>query len=237
MHGSIRLYVDAPLFEGAEISASANQAHYLGSVMRRAAGDPVYLFNGVDGEWLARIAMIRKDRAGFTAERQQRALEPEPDLWLAFALLKRDATDLVAEKATELGASAILPIMTERTNAARANIDRLRTIATEAAEQCERLTVPTIAEPVRLFDLLGGWPVARPLVAAIERSDSQPPPRFRSDQPCGLLIGPEGGFTPAELDVLRATPFVVKASLGPRVLRAETAAIVGLALIQARAGG
>ncbi len=236
MPGSIRLFVDAPLHPEAEVAATPGQAHYLGAVMRRGVGDAVVLFNGVDGEWQARIAAIRRDRASFVAERRTRAQAGEPDIALAFALLKRDATDLVVQKATELGASAILPVLTERTNAGRVNADRLRAIAVEAAEQCERLTVPRIAEPVRLPEMLAAWPAGTPLFAAVERLRAGGRLEF-DGRPAGLLIGPEGGFTPLELDVLRASPFVVMASLGPRVLRAETAAIVGLALMQDRIGG
>lgn len=234
MSGSIRLHVAAPLHAGAEIAATPGQAHYLATVMRRAVGETVLLFNGADGEWEARILGLRRDRARLSAERQVRPQAAEPDIWLAFALLKRDATDLVAGKATELGASALLPVMTERTNAGRVNVDRLRAIAAEAAEQCERLSVPRVAEPRRLPDLLADWR-DRPLVAATERADA--PPIRPAAGPVALLVGPEGGFAPTELDALRRHPLVTAASLGPRILRAETAAIVGLALLQAPAGG
>ena len=235
MSGSIRLHVAAGLRDGAELDATAAQAHYLGSVMRRGAGNLVRLFNGVDGEWQARILSLRRDRARLGVESLVRPQVPEPDLWLVFAALKRDATDLLAQKATELGASALLPVFTERTNAARLNEARLLTIATEAAEQCERLTLPRIAPPRRLADLLGEWPADRVLVAAIERHDAPPVPSLAG--PAALLVGPEGGFTGAELDALRSCPFVVPASLGVRILRAETAAIVGLALLQTPRGG
>ncbi len=232
MPGSIRLFVNAPLAAGAEIAASPGQAHYLATVMRRAAGTIVHLFNGVDGEWQARLATLRRDRAVLTVETRLRAQTPEPDLWLAFALLKRDATDLVVQKATELGVAEIIPIITERTQAERVNSARLAAIATEAAEQCERLTVPVLHPPRRLSALLAGWPEPRLLFVAAERSGSPGPPTTR--EPTGLLVGPEGGFTEAELDAIRAHPFSVTVSLGPRILRAETASIVGLALLQAR---
>jgi 16S rRNA (uracil1498-N3)-methyltransferase len=232
MSGSIRLFVSAPLAEGTTVHATQGQAHYLGTVMRRGPDAPVRLFNGADGEWQARIATIKRDRAVLTVETQLRAQAAEPGPWLVFALLKRDATDLVAQKATELGVSALLPVTTERTNAERVNAARMSAIATEAAEQSERLTVPRVAPVQRLPDLLARWPAERRLFAAIERSNAIP---LRPDPTPGvaaLLVGPEGGFSAAELDALRARPFVVPVSLGPRVLRAETASIAGLALLQ-----
>ena len=235
MTPSIRLYVPAPLSEGAEIAAGDGQAHYLGVVMRRGVGDAVLLFNGTDGEWRATIAAIKRDRATFTVAAQTRPQLPEPDLWLAFAPLKRDATDLVVQKATELGAAAILPVITARTNAARVNTERFAAIAAEAAEQCERLSVPRIAEPVAFERLLRDWPPERRLVLAAERAEAAPIRPVTG--PVALMIGPEGGFTPQELDLAARHPFVHMVSLGPRILRAETAAIVGLALLQASSGG
>jgi 16S rRNA (uracil1498-N3)-methyltransferase len=155
---------------------------------------------------------------------------PEPDLWLAFALLKRDSTDLVVQKATELGVAALYPVITARTNAQRVNLARFHAIATEAAEQSERLTVPAIHEPRPLAALLQSWPADRRLVVAAERT--QAPPIVAAQHPAALLIGPEGGFAPAELDALRRHPLVTLMSLGPRILRAETAAIAGLARLQ-----
>jgi 16S rRNA (uracil1498-N3)-methyltransferase len=230
-----RLFVRAALQAGADVTATPAQAHHLGTVLRRAAGDAVRLFNGIDGEWLARVTVLRRDRCEVAIEARIRAQAPEPDLWLVFAPLKRDATDLVVEKATELGAAVLLPVLTERTNAARVNTARLAAIATGAAEQSERLMVPRIAEPERLPSLLAAWPVGRVLVAALERREA-PPVRPRAG-PGALLVGPEGGFTPAELDLLHRHAFVEPVSLGPRVLRADTAAIVGLALLQAPVGG
>lgn len=226
-----RLFVAAPLATGATIAATSGQAHYLGTVLRCNAGDPVRLFNGHDGEWQARIAELRRDRLALSVEKQLRQQEPDPDLWLAFALLKRDATDLVVQKATELGASALWPTITERTNAARLNETRLTAIATEAAEQCERLTVPVLHPLCRLPDLLAQWPPDRKLYAAIERIDAAKPKPARD--PAALLVGPEGGFTPAELDAMLRHPFVTAVGLGPRILRAETACVAGLALLQA----
>jgi 16S rRNA (uracil1498-N3)-methyltransferase len=230
MTGSIRLFVDAPLTLGETIAASAAQAHYLGTVMRRGIGDAVRLFNGRDGEFEARIGLLRRDRAELRVERLSRVQTEEPDLWLLFALLKRDATDLVVQKATELGVSALHPVITERCNTHRMNAGRLHAIAVEAAEQCERLTVPVLHEPRPLQEVLAEWTPERRLVAALERSEA---PRIAAVRGrTGLLVGPEGGFSPAELEALRAHPFVTPVSLGPRVLRADTACIVGLALLQ-----
>ncbi len=233
MTGSIRLFTTQTLEEGAELAATPEHAHYLGSVMRRGVGDSVLLFNGRDGEFQATISALKRDRAAFEIVRQTRQQTTDPALTLVFALLKRDTTNLVIEKATELGATQILPVFTERTNAARLNLDRAAAIAREAAEQCERLSVPVITPPVRLFDLLGSWPSDRVLSVAMERSNAARP--RKSAFPAALLIGPEGGFTPLELDAMQRLPFVEPIGLGARILRAETAAIVGLALLQAAA--
>jgi 16S rRNA (uracil1498-N3)-methyltransferase len=235
MAASIRLFVSPPLHAGARIEAAAPQAHYLRTVMRREPGDAITLFNGADGEWLAHIVMLRRDSAALVVDRLLRPQVPEPDLWLLFAPLKRDATDLLVQKATELGVAVLTPVLTERVNTARVNLDRLAAIATEAAEQSGRLTVPHIDHPRRLADVLASWPSPRALVVAVERVDG---PEVRASRgPAALLVGPEGGFAPTELDALLRHPFVQPATLGPRILRAETAAIVGLALLQARSGG
>lgn len=228
MPGSIRVFVEHPIAEGAAIPATAEQAHHLGTVLRRSPGDKVLLFNGIDGEFEATIEALRRDRGAFRAENRTRPQRTEPELILVFALLKRDATDLVVEKATELGVTDIRPVVTERTNATRPNLERLRAIARAAAEQCERLAVPRIAEPTRLPDLLAGWTGPR-LAAALERSAAARP--ARATGPAALLVGPEGGFSPAERTLLARFPFVEPIGLGPHVLRAETACIAGLALL------
>ena len=233
MPGSIRLFVDAPLLPGDTIAATPQQAHYLGAVMRRGPGDTVHLFNGCDGEFFSTIETIRRDRAILRVDQPLRPQAPEPDLWLAFALLKRDATDLVVQKATELGVAALLPVITERSNTHRVNAARLAAIAIEAAEQCERLTIPRLDATRTLDALLSDWPVDRRLFVAAERTDA--PHITPSPTKSALLVGPEGGFAPAELDAMRARPFVTPVSLGPRILRAETACIAGLALLQAPA--
>ncbi len=199
--------------------------------MRRAVGDTIHLFNGRDGEWVGRIAALSRSQATFAAETLLRPQSEDADLWLMFAVLKRDATDLVVQKATELGVSALLPVFTERTNAGRVNLDRLRSIAIEAAEQSERLTVPEIRPAKQLYESLAAWPAERGLFVALERADAQP--LMPAPGAAGLLIGPEGGFGPRDHTLLDRCRFVRPVSLGPRILRAETAAIVGLALLQA----
>jgi 16S rRNA (uracil1498-N3)-methyltransferase len=231
----IRLHVEATLAAGETIEATEGQAHYLGGVMRRAIGDTISLFNGRDGEWASRVASLSRGKATFAVETPTRPQTPDTDLWLMFAVLKRDTTDLVVQKATELGVSTLLPVFTERTNVGRVNLDRFRAIAIEAAEQCERLTVPVFRPARHLHDSLADWPVDRALFVALERADAQP--LTPSLGPAGLLIGPEGGFGPRDLTVLDRCRFVRPVSLGPRILRAETAAIVGLALLQAPAWG
>ena len=234
MTGSIRLYVTAPLAAGEIVPASAAQAHYLATVMRRSAGDTVRVFNGRDGEFRGRIEILRRDRAALRIEQQVRAQAPESDIWLLFALLKRDATDLVVRAATELGVADLCPVITEHSNTHRMNAERLSTIAIEAAEQCERLTIPRLHPLSPMTARLADWPSGRRLFATLERSDA--PPLSPEAGPTALLVGPEGGFAPAELDVLRVHPFVTAVSLGPRILRAETACIAGLALLQGMRG-
>ena len=240
MTGSIRLYVTASLAAGEIVQASAAQAHYLATVMRRSVGDTVRVFNGRDGEFSGRIEALRRDRAALRIEQQVRAQVEEPDVWLLFALLKRDATDLVVRAATELGVADLHPVITERSNTHRMNAERLSAIAIEAAEQCERLTIPRLHPLFPMSARLVDWPSGRRLFATLERSDaphlSPAPVRLADPGPAALLVGPEGGFAPAELDVLRAHPFVTAVSLGPRILRAETACIAGLALLQGMRG-
>jgi 16S rRNA (uracil1498-N3)-methyltransferase len=240
MKPAARLYVEAPLAPGAAIPLSEGQAHYLRSVLRLEPGRRVLLFNGRDGEWLADLTQLRKSGAAATAVSQRRAQAPEPDLWLLFAPIKGDRVDYVAEKATELGASRLQPVMTRHTVVARVNVERLRARAVEAAEQCERLTVPEVAEPLPLRQVLQGWPAERRLFACAEAGPARPLAEALAQAPrtapSGLLAGPEGGFSPDELDLLRELAFVTAVGLGPRLLRADTAAIAALALWQALAG-
>lgn len=234
-----RLFVDAPLAAGVAVPLSQPQAHYLGTVMRARPGEAVAVFNGRDGEWRAEIDELGRKAGTLTVAAPLRPQVAEPDLWLLFAPLKKDATDMVVEKATELGASRLVPVMTENTNASRINTERARANAMEAAEQCERLTVPEVAEPAPLARVLAEWDAARPLLVADETGGGEPLAAAAArvgGATLGVLIGPEGGFSQSELDLLRRTPFVLPVGLGPRVLRAETAALAALAVLQAVAG-
>ncbi|HEV7367459.1 16S rRNA (uracil(1498)-N(3))-methyltransferase [Arenibaculum sp.] len=234
-----RLYVEEPLAEGAAVGLDAERSHYLRTVLRLERGAQVALFNGRDGEWLARIDAIGKGWCSLAVLRRTRAQEPHPDLWLLFAPIKRARIDTVAEKASELGCSVIWPVLTRHTDVARVNLDRLRANAVEAAEQCERLSVPELREPERLDRVLAAWPAGRHLLLCAEAGNATPvaeaAARLRG-APAAVLVGPEGGFAQDELDGLRALPFVVPVGLGPRVLRADTAAIAALACWQALAG-
>jgi 16S rRNA (uracil1498-N3)-methyltransferase len=228
---SIRLFIDAPLTESTQVPLEAAQSHYLSNVMRLQPGDTLRLFNGVTGEWQADVAQISRKQAVLNVRHQTRTPEREPDCWLCFALLKRQKTDLVVEKATELGAAVIQPVVTARTQADHVNLERLRAIAVEAAEQCERLVVPEIREPVPLVRLMQTWPTRKLYVADERRDAAVLHPESGAAGPRALMIGPEGGFTGAELAGIATTPQVTRVSLGRRILRAETAAIAGLALL------
>ncbi|MGK7865637.1 16S rRNA (uracil(1498)-N(3))-methyltransferase [Falsiroseomonas sp. E2-1-a20] len=232
-----RLFIEAPLAEGLVVEAAPGQAHHIGTVLRRGPGDAVLLFNPRDGEWDATIEAIRKDRARFALGARVRPPAAEPEVRLLVAALKREAMDWLVEKAAELGATLIQPVLTQRSVADRANVARLSAIARGAAEQCERLAVPVVAEAVPLHRVLDAWDGVK-LVVAMERSLAAPPRALDlpAGAPLALLVGPEGGFTAAELDDLRRRPFVVPAALGPRILRAETAAVAGLAALQALRG-
>lgn len=235
----IRLFVDATLSADGSVALSRDQAHYLGTVMRRQAGNGLLLFNGRDGEWQASIEEISKRGGTLSLVRQTRPQDVPPDLWLLFAPVKRARLDFMAEHATELGVSALLPVMTERTNAARVNETRLRANAIEAAEQSGRLTVPEIRSAERIERLLTGWEEGRVLFFGDESGGGAPATEAFAtarDVPAAILIGPEGGFAPRELERLAALPFARGISLGPRILRAETAAIAALTLFQAVAG-
>ena len=235
----IRLFIPHDLTAGAELALERDQSHYLASVMRQGVGDEVALFNGRDGEWRCSITVVTKRAVGLRAEAQTRPQATGPDLDLVIALIKRSRLETVAEKAAELGARRVLPVVTERTNADRVRVERLTAIATEAAEQTGRLDVPQVLEPVKLAALLKAWDPARRLLFSDEAGDALPVNAALEGQaagPWGILIGPEGGFSPRERDLIRAQSFAVPASLGPRILRADTAAISALTLWQAALG-
>ncbi len=233
--GKVRLFVEAPLGESARVAPTPQQAHYLLHVMRAREGERVSLFNGRDGEWLAKIADVSRRSCTLACERQAAPQEAECDLWLCFAPIKKTPADYLAQKATELGVSILQPVFTRRTIVERVNSERMRANAIEAAEQSGRLTVPQVREPVALPTLLSGWPASRRLLFCDEGGA---PPILEAigkaaGDPCAILTGPEGGFDPEERAMIRALPATVPASLGPRILRADTAALAGLAIWQA----
>src|SRR4051812_34934489 len=219
-----RLFVRSPLSESAAVELDATQANYLGNVLRLGVGAELLLFDGSSGEWLAHIAEAGKKRMMLTVERQTREPEEIPDVWLAFAPVKRAQTDWLVEKATELGAARLMPVMTRRTVAERVKLERLNAIAVEAAEQCGRTRLPQIDDPVTLAQLLEQRDPERMLYFADEAGGEAAAKAFKPG-PAQLLIGPEGGFADEERSAIRAAPNGVAISLGPRILRAETAAL------------
>ncbi|MGE0828704.1 MAG: 16S rRNA (uracil(1498)-N(3))-methyltransferase [Hyphomonadaceae bacterium] len=246
---SPRLLMDEPLNSGAQLDLPIERARHLTTVLRLAPGAQVRVFNARDGEWTAHIERADKRGAILAVEAQVRAASPTPDLDLLFAPVKRHATDLIVEKAAELGARRIRPVLTQRTIAETVRTDRLALIAREAAEQTERFDAPEILPPAPLARALDGWEPSRRLIYADESGDDlsqawggaagRAPPllsalsQLQQETKLALLIGPEGGFDPAERRMLRALSFVTPVSLGPRILRAESAVIAGLAVIQA----
>jgi len=229
-----RLFVRAALAEGVAVALDSGQANYLGNVLRLKEGAELLVFDGQSGEWLAHIAEAGKKRMTLTVERRTRPAEAMPDVWLAFAPVKRAQTDWLVEKATELGAARLIPVMTRRTVAERVKLERLEAIAIEAAEQCGRTVLPEIAEPVTLKQLLAGSG-DRTLYFADEAGGEPAAAAFKPG-PATILIGPEGGFTDDERAAIRAAPNAIAISLGPRILRAETAALAALAACMAVAG-
>ena len=233
----IRLFVRHDLSEGAELELDEGQSRYLGAVMRLSAGDALAVFNGRDGEWLARVARVGKRAVRLDAEAHLRAQATGPDLDLVIALVKRARLEVIVEKAAELGARRVRPVTTERTNADHTRVDRLQAIAVEASEQTGRLDVPQVLEPVKLEKLIAGWEAGRKLLFCDEAGDAKPVlGAVEAGGPWAILIGPEGGFSPKERELLRGLPYATPASLGPRILRADTAAISALTLWQAAAG-
>lgn len=251
MSATPRIYADSDLAVGGVVTLDGDQAHYLLRVMRLGPGAHVRLFNGRDGEFAGRIGDAGRTSLRVCLDEKTRDQSEGADLWLLFAPLKKDRTDFVIEKAVEMGVAQIMPVITERTNAETVRIDRLSRLAIEAAEQTERLDVPSVAPAQRLLSVLGGWSASRTLVFADEAGEDNSRPwggpegRAASmadvvmglpDGPVAILIGPEGGFSPGERDRLRSLPFVRPAGLGPRILRAETAAVAALAIWQALRG-
>jgi len=238
-----RRYVQEDLAAGAPIGLDSGRAHYLRSVLRLDSGARVALFNGRDGAWLARIEGLGKGWASVLVEEQLTPQRPEADIWLCFAPIKRARLDFLAEKASELGAAKLQPVMTERTVVSRVNRHRLAANAREAAEQSERLSLPEVTEPVSLTALLQDWPADRPLLYCAEAGEAAPlaevlrgyaespvPPRH------AILTGPEGGFSESERKLLTAREYAIPVGLGPRILRADTTGIAALATWQALLG-
>lgn len=240
---SVRLFVEGALGSGSAVLLDRDQSHYLANVMRKKQGDMVSLFNGKDGEWQATLATVEKRAVSLDVIQQTRIQEKEPDLWLAFAPIKKARLDFIAQKATELGVSSLTPVMTRRTIVDRVKTDRMLANAIEAAEQCERLTVPAVNDDTKLDAFLAELPADRKLMfcdedktgeeshAALRSAASKADPG-----PWAILIGPEGGFDDAEREKIRSHPGCVPVSLGPRVLRADTAAMAAISLWQSAIG-
>jgi 16S rRNA (uracil1498-N3)-methyltransferase len=235
----IRLFVPSPLSADTGVVLGPEQSHYLANVMRQPVGASLGLFNGVDGEWTAVIDQAGKRGVLLRVVEQIKGQTATPDLDLIVAVVKRSRLETIVEKATELGCRRIRLVLTERTNAERVRVERLAAIATEAAEQTGRLDVPEVREPVKLAKLLDDWNPEQRLLFCDEGGDAKPvieAVQGLGGQPWAVLIGPEGGFSPTERGRLRAADFVTPATLGPRILRADTAAISALTLWQAAAG-
>ena len=230
-----RLFVGEPLREGAQVALDGTKANYLGNVLRMGVGSQLLVFDGISGEWLSRIAEAGKRRMSLVVERRTREPEAIPDVWLAFAPVKRAQTDWLVEKATELGAARLIPVMTQRTIAERVKLERLEAIAIEAAEQCGRTRLPHISQPAALKRFIDERDTGRRLYFADEGGGEVAAMAFQSG-PAIILTGPEGGFTDEERASVRAAPNAVPISLGPRILRAETAALAALSAYMALAG-
>jgi 16S rRNA (uracil1498-N3)-methyltransferase len=234
-----RLFVPQDLAEGAAIAAAPEQAHYLGNVLRMEPGGELLVFNGRDGEWLARIAERSKKAMRLIVAGQTRPQPPKPDLYYCFAPLKQGRLDYLVQKAVEMGAGVLQPVITQHTQVAKPGAERLRANVIEAAEQCGVLAVPDLREAQKLERLLAEWEPDRRLVFCDEDSSTNNPlPALKriTERKLALLVGPEGGFSEDERRMLRALPFVCAIPLGPRILRADTAAVAALALIQATGG-
>lgn len=235
----IRLFVNARLETGALVMLDDGPSHYVRHVMRAESGSAIALFNGKDGEWHGEIGFVGKSGVLIPVHEKVRAQSATPGPTLLFAPVKREANEWLIEKSTELGVARFQPVLTERTENFRHNLARWQSIATEAAEQSERLDVPSIEPPAPLAEILAAWPHGETILACVETGAARPIAEILSEQrerANGLLIGPAGGFTAQETALLGRTPFIVPVGLGPRILRAETAAIAALACRQAMAG-
>ena len=236
---SVRLFIASDLSEGAPHDCDSGQTNYLAAVLRLDAGAELLVFNGRDGEWLAEIAEAGRRTCRLRALKRVRPQGSGPDLHYLFAPLKRSRLDYMVQKATELGVSRLQPVLTRRTQAERVNLERMRTNAIEAAEQCGVLRIPEVGEPEKLERVLAGWDASRRLLFCDEAADLASPLAVLAGLPPGplaVLIGPEGGFTVEERDALRRLPFGTGLSLGPRIMRADTAAVAALALVNAALG-
>jgi 16S rRNA (uracil1498-N3)-methyltransferase len=234
-----RLFLEARLAPGERIACTPEQANYLLNVLRLGAGAEISVFNGRDGEWRARLSDVGKRRCTLECVELLRPQSVGPDLHYLFAPLKHARLDYMVQKATEMGASKLQPVLTRRTIAARVNSERMRANAIEAAEQCGILNVPEVAAPERFETLLETWDERRALVFCDEAAEVTNPLaslKPLQGRPLAVLVGPEGGFDASEQAVLRAKPFAVPISLGPRIMRADTAAVAALALVNAAVG-
>jgi 16S rRNA (uracil1498-N3)-methyltransferase len=234
-----RLYIDADLCAGAEVACTPPQANYLRNVLRLKPGDAILVFNGRDGEWRAAIAETGKRATTLAVAEQVRAQESGPDIDYLFAPLKRARLDYMVEKATEMGVARLRPVLTRRTTPERVNTERMQAHAIEAAEQCGILRIPEVHAPEKIDRVIAAWDPARPLVFCDEDSAETCPFTILAriePGPLAVLVGPEGGFDPAERELLSRQPFVTRISLGPRILRADTAAVAALALVNAALG-
>jgi len=236
--GKARLHVTGDLGKGVAVSLDEGQAHYLLHVLRARAGNRVLLFNGRDGEWQAEITQVSKRGVTATCLKQAQPQAGTPDIWLAFAPVKKIPSDYLVQKAAELGVSVLQPVFTRRTIVSRINQERMVANAIEAAEQSGRLSVPEIRDSQSLEKLLASWPRERRLFFCDEGGDAKPLAEVARnvDGPAAILTGPEGGFDPVEREMLRVLPFVTPVTLGPRILRADTAALAALAIWQSVGG-
>lgn len=234
-----RLYIDAALAPDAEVETSREQAHYLSHVLRLREGAEVLVFNGRDGEWHAQLIEAGRKSVRLRMTKQARPQTPLPDLLYCFAPLKKGRLDYLVQKAVEMGAGRLQPVITQHTQVAKPGTQRLEANVMEASEQCGILAVPEVLEPVKLDRILADWDPERRLIFCDEDAATNNPMQALSgitEKKLALLVGPEGGFSDAERAQLRALPFVTSIPLGPRILRADTAAVAALAVIQASVG-